>query len=190
MLRKTKNESVERKSKPTYEVKPYVVVATGERGNDAIQTQRKVNSRCHWEHVDNLKRFNPQEEDELEKAQEQADGADIKADQEYVYHVEKILCHVGTQQLDLGLGDQRELLVKWTGWDTPTWETVVDIDNSQMCKEYFSQYKKLSPAERHSMRMLAETYMSADDELGGIHLCAVQFALGDQDSEPQQAGLY
>ena len=37
VLRKTKDESVERKSKPTYEIKPYVVVATGERGNYAIQ---------------------------------------------------------------------------------------------------------------------------------------------------------
>lgn len=72
---------------------------------------------------------------------------------------------MGTQQLDLGLGGQRELLVKWTGWDTPTWETVVNIDNSQMCKEYFSQYKKLSPTEKHSMRMLAETHMTADDKL-------------------------
>ena len=68
----------------------------------------------------------------MEEAQEQAEEADVKADQEY--HVEKILCHVGTQQLDLGLGDQRQLLVKWTGWDAPTWETVVDIDNAQMCK--------------------------------------------------------
>ena len=59
------------------------MVATGEGGNYAIQAQRKVNSRCHWEHVDNLKSFNPQEEDELEEAQEQAEEADIKADQEY-----------------------------------------------------------------------------------------------------------
>ena len=44
VLRKTKDESVERKFKPTYGVKPYVVVATGERGNYAIQAQRKVNS--------------------------------------------------------------------------------------------------------------------------------------------------
>ena len=75
------------------------MVATGECGNYAIQAHRKVNSRCQWEHADNLKRFNPQEEG----AQEQADEADgiVKADQKY--HVEKILCHdiVGTQQLDL-----------------------------------------------------------------------------------------
>ena len=103
VLRKTKDESVERKSKPSYEVKPYVVIVTGERGNYTIQFQRKVNSRCHWEHVN--------------------------------------------------------------GWDTPTWETVVNIDNSLMCKEYFSQCKKLSPTEKHSMLMLAETYMAADDEL-------------------------
>ena len=54
VLRKTKDESVERKSKPTYEVKPYVVVATGERGNYAIQVQRKVNSRCHCGHIGNM----------------------------------------------------------------------------------------------------------------------------------------
>ena len=44
VLRKTKDESVEQNCNPTYEIKPYVVVATGERGNYAIQAQRKVNS--------------------------------------------------------------------------------------------------------------------------------------------------
>ena len=41
----------------------------------------------------------------------------------------------------------------------------MNIDNAQMCKEYFSKYKKLSPTEKRSMRMLAETPMAADDEL-------------------------
>ena len=80
MLRRVKDEDVGRKTRPRFEVKPYVVVKDRHRGNYAVQRQREPQATVSWAHVDELKRHQAPA-NQVSEAKEQAE---VAAQPEYV----------------------------------------------------------------------------------------------------------
>ena len=89
MLRRVKDNDVGRKVRPRFEVRPFVVVKSGHRGNYALQRQRELRAKLVWAHVDEIKRYVAPAV-EVEEAAEQAEEA---AQPEYV--MEAIIGHRG-----------------------------------------------------------------------------------------------
>ena len=155
VLRIVRVGDVERKLLPTYELIPYVVIREGERGNYAIQQRGKFKSNLIWEHVDRLKHYEVGDQGKQEAKEQAEDAAQAEAEE---YHVEKILLHRGLKQAHLKQGDQREFLVKWTGYDEPSWHVGTDLNNDQMIVEYLREFQKKPSSERTALLQEAKDH--------------------------------
>ena len=77
-------------------------------------SSRRVRAPCKWVHVDQIKAYTPSN-DEQQEALEQAQEALNREDEEF--EVERIIGHRGRK-----VDGTREVLVRWVGYDNPTWE--------------------------------------------------------------------
>ena len=125
--------SVARKTNPTYEEKPYIVVKTGHRGNYLLQPQRDVEAECIWVHVDQIKAY-VSDQNEREEALQQAEEALELERSEFA--IEAIVGHRGSLK-----HNTREVLVKWVGYelDTSDWRDPDTLQNKEVVRQYFSR---------------------------------------------------
>jgi transposase InsO family protein len=130
VLRRVSNDqSVSRKTKPTYEEKPYVVIKSGHRGNYAIQPQREVEAECKWIHVDQVKAYMSDQTERREATRQLDEAIELEKAE---YYVEAITGHRGRKY-----DGTREVLVKWVGYDDETWEPEEGVKNPELLKQYF-----------------------------------------------------
>jgi len=131
VLRRVKDKDVGRKVKPRFEVRPFVVVKCGHRGNYAIQRLRETDAKVAWAHVDELKQFVAAPRD-MRYAVEQAK---VAAQPEYV--MEAIIGHRG----NWAKAADREFLVKWWGFEDEhnTWEKAANLNNDKAVKQYVKE---------------------------------------------------
>jgi transposase InsO family protein len=138
VLKRTRTETgVARKTNPTYEVKPFVVIKGGHRGNYAVQPQREAEAEYEWVHVDQIKAYLS---DERERQEAMDQNIVAREGETTEYLVEAIVGHRGS----LREGD-REVLVKWVGYEEPDWREPETLRNPNLVTQYF---RRGNPAQR------------------------------------------
>ena len=171
VLRVNRETGLARKTKVSYEERPYVVVGHGERGNYAIQRLRDLDGPINWAHIDNLKAMLIDEADRsaaMEQLQCVEEDAAIPE-----YEVEAILEHRGKK-----VNGSREFLVKWKGYEHPTWEPEDSLNNPQLVKEFMARKPKNAPAAaptqgtRRSPRTAAVVASATVPDLQNVYIQA------------------
>ena len=137
-----------RKVRPRFEVRPFVVVKSGHRGNYALQRQRELRAKLVWAHVDEIKRYVAPAV-EVEEAAEQAEEA---AQPEYV--MEAIIEHRG----NWSRAADREFLIKWAGYgeEHNTWETAETLNNDKAIKQYVREVNADRAAAKKSAAVVRQ----------------------------------
>jgi hypothetical protein len=140
VLKVNRESGLGRKTKVSYEERPYVVVAHGQRGNYAIQRLRDVDGPIRWAHIDDLKAMLINEYDRSAALEQLTIAEEEAAIPEY--EVEAILDQRGKKK-----DNAREFLIKWIGYEHPTWEPEEGLNNPQMVKEFVSRKTSSSSNE-------------------------------------------